>query len=154
MHETFHKLEIKCVGYENFIDCEEKNYLETLEQLRLLIKKVSEEHIFSQNETIDEVQTENLKLLMIPYYQADTLLRIMDQRLERVQMANLFYLDYLKMLGHYNLLSEQHKKMFKTLLKKKEMEAIANDEGSSRKDRDKAAEYLRELKVDPFADRE
>jgi hypothetical protein len=31
LHETFHKLEIKCVGYENFIDCEEKNYLETLE---------------------------------------------------------------------------------------------------------------------------
>jgi hypothetical protein len=40
--------------------------------------------MFSQNETIDEVQTENLKLLMIPYYQADTLLRIMDKRLERV----------------------------------------------------------------------
>jgi hypothetical protein len=44
--------------------------------------------------------------------------------------------------------------MLKTLLRKKEMEAIANDEGSSRKDRDRATEYLRELKVDPFADRE
>jgi hypothetical protein len=36
--------------------------------------------MFSPNETIDEIQTENLKLLMAPYYEGDTLFRIMENR--------------------------------------------------------------------------
>ena len=35
--EAFHKLEIKCIGYDNFVDCEDKNYMATLEELRKLI---------------------------------------------------------------------------------------------------------------------
>ena len=44
---------------------------------------------------------------MVPYYEADTLFRIMDKREERVQMAHTYYLEYLKLMDHYKLL-EKH----------------------------------------------
>ena len=53
---------------------------------------------------MDEIATENIKLLMAPFYEADVLFRIMDQRFERVKLAHILYLEYLRMLNHYKLL--------------------------------------------------
>ena len=41
---------------------------------------------------------------MAPFYEADVLFRIMDQRYERVKLAHILYLEYLRMLNHYKLL--------------------------------------------------
>lgn len=41
---------------------------------------------------------------MAPFYEADVLFRIMDQRFERVKLAHILYLEYLRMLNHYKLL--------------------------------------------------
>ena len=54
---------------------------------------------------------------MIPYYKADTLLRIMDQRFERVKLAHTFYLEFLKMMNHYDLLEKPQIKTWKELYK-------------------------------------
>lgn len=43
---------------------------------------------------------------MTPYYESDTLARIMDNRYERVKLARLFYLEYLKLMNHYGLLDK------------------------------------------------
>jgi hypothetical protein len=32
--EAFHKIEIKCIGYDNYVDCSDENYIATLEELR------------------------------------------------------------------------------------------------------------------------
>jgi len=66
--EKFHKLEITCIGYDNFVDCEEENYLETLERLRKLIIQVQKNSLFSPNEELAEIETDHLKLLMAPFY--------------------------------------------------------------------------------------
>ena len=38
--EFFHKLEKECIGYENFVNCDDKHYLKTLENLRKLVIKI------------------------------------------------------------------------------------------------------------------
>jgi len=72
---------------------------------------------------------------MIPYYEADTLFRIMENRLDRVREAQHFYLEYLKLMNHYGLLDEAQKAQFKTL-----------------KDKTKVATH--QVRMDPAAERE
>jgi hypothetical protein len=63
--------------------------------------------MFSPNEEIKEIATENLKVIMAPYYEADVLFRIMDKRAERVKMAHVFYLEYLRLLNHYGVMEKE-----------------------------------------------
>ena len=46
------------------------------------------------------------RLLLVPYYEADTLQRIMGNRLQRVELAQAFYLEYLKLMNHYKMLDK------------------------------------------------
>ena len=94
------------MGFENYINADEEHYLKTLDNLRKLIAEIQRQSTFSSNEEIGEVPTENLKLLMAPYYQAQTLSRIMDSRADRVKLAHIFYLEYLRMLDHYGVLDK------------------------------------------------
>jgi hypothetical protein len=54
---------------------------------------------------------------MVPYYEADTLLRIMDSRRERVKLAQTFYLEYLKLMNHYGMLDKDQKAKWKAMSK-------------------------------------
>lgn len=46
------------------------------------------------------------RFLLIPYYEAETLCRIMDKRLERLKLAQIFYIEYLKLMNHYKFLDK------------------------------------------------
>ena len=85
--EKFHKLEKECIGYDNYVDADDEHYKKTLEGMRKVVTEIQRENLFSPNETIKEVQTEHLKLLMAPYYEADLLYRIMEDRMERVKLS-------------------------------------------------------------------
>ena len=80
IHEEFNKLERKCLGYEDYIDANEENYLQSLKDLRKLVVMIQTEGIFSDNEDLKEIDTDNLRFLLIPFYEADILCRIMDKR--------------------------------------------------------------------------
>jgi hypothetical protein len=54
-------LEKACIGYDNYINCNDESYIDTLEKLRKLVQYIQRQHIFSDNETIDEIETDNLK---------------------------------------------------------------------------------------------
>jgi immunoglobulin-binding protein 1 len=71
--------------------------------------------MFSPNETLEEIATENMKLLMAPFYEAEVLFKIMDNRPERVKMAHTFYLEYLKLMTHYDMLEKPQKKAWKLM---------------------------------------
>ena len=114
--EKMHLLEKECIGYENFVNCDDEHYLKTIEGIRQLVTQVQADCMFSPNEELKEITTENLKLLMAPYYQAMVLSRIMDQRFERVKMAKVFYMEYLKLLRHYDVLEKDQCKVLKSLL--------------------------------------
>lgn len=107
MLDKFHQLEKDCIGYDNYVNCGEENFKKTIEQLRLLVVDVTRLGLFSPNEEIKEIATENLKLIMTPYYTADVLFRLMEDRLERVKLAHVFYLEYLKLLNHYGVLEKE-----------------------------------------------
>ena len=34
LFDRFHTLEKKCISFENFIDCDDKTYIDTLEKLK------------------------------------------------------------------------------------------------------------------------
>lgn len=70
--------------------------------------------VFSKNESLKEVDTDHMKLLLVPCFEGDVLYRMMSgERLERVKQAHVFYLEFLKLMKHYNLLEPQQEKKFK-----------------------------------------
>ena len=47
---------------------------------------------------------------MVPFYEAETLFRIMDKREERVKTAHTYYLEYLKLMEHYEMMEKHQTK--------------------------------------------
>lgn len=144
MTETFHKLEKECIGYGNFINTDDEHYLATLENLRKLVNEIQSQSLFSPNEQIDEIETNHVKLLMAPYYEADVLFRIMDKRAERVKMAQVFYIEYLNMLNHYGVLSKEQSKVYRQIMKSHKVNAIRNRKDPSIEELKDAEEIYKE----------
>ena len=122
IEDKFHELEKQCIGYDNYVDCDDEHYLKTLEGLRNLVTEIQKKSLFSDNEELVEVSTEHIKLLMAPFYEADVLFRVMDKRAERVKMAHVFYLEYLRLLHHYGVLEEGQIKAWKSLITKQKIQ--------------------------------
>lgn len=55
---------------------------------------------------IGEIQTEHLKMLMVPYLEAEVLFRSMTDRTDAVRKAHTYFLEYLKLMNHYNILEK------------------------------------------------
>lgn len=55
---------------------------------------------------------------MVPYYEAVVQFRVMTDRAERVRIAHTYFLEYLKLMNHYNLLEKTQVKAFKDMYKK------------------------------------
>ena len=70
---------------------------------------------------------------MIPYYEADTLYRIMDNRNERVKLSQTFYLEYLKLMNHYGLLEKEQKEKWKAMAKEAYTMSDDDDEKEGKK---------------------
>lgn len=101
--------------------------------------------------------TENLKLMMAPYYQADLLFRIMDQRGERVKMAQVFYIEYLRLLNHYGVLEKEQIKVWKTLIDKQKVAYTMARSDLMPEEIKECQELLKEIvasKQNPYQDRE
>jgi hypothetical protein len=69
--------------------------------------------VFSSNEELSDIHTENIKLLMIPYYQAQVLMRLMEDRDESVKKGHTYFLEYLKLMNHYRLLDKGQVQLWK-----------------------------------------
>jgi hypothetical protein len=52
---------------------------------------------------------------LVPFYEADVLYRVMDNRSKRVELAQTFYLEYLKLMNHYGLLDKEQKTRLKLI---------------------------------------
>jgi len=59
--ERFHTVEKQVLGFENYINCDDEHYLETLEKLRLLVAEIQREALFSDNEALKEIETDHLR---------------------------------------------------------------------------------------------
>jgi hypothetical protein len=68
--ELFFRLEKESIGYEDYINADEAHYLSTLEGFNKLVEMIKSQSIFSDNETLEEIHTEHMKMLMVPYHEA------------------------------------------------------------------------------------
>lgn len=116
--DAFFTLEKMVAGFNDYIDCEEANLKLTLESLENLVARIQQGSYFSKNETLKDFQTDYMKLLLIPCLEADVLYRMMDNRTERVRKSHVYYLEFLKLMKHYNLLEEPQQKKLKDFEKK------------------------------------
>lgn len=117
VEDLFHLLEKDVVGYDDYINNTEAHFARTIEGLHALVTKIQRQSLFSSNETLDEIQTNHLKMLMVPYLEAEVLFRTMTDRVSSVKKAHTYYLEFLKLMNHYKLLETLQVKVWKALYK-------------------------------------
>lgn len=115
-----------------------------------MTRNVSLLGLFSSNESIDEVPTENLKYLLLPALLADFSLR--NQRYDRLDMlehAEVYYRDYIQRLNEYDVCDIK--------LSKKDNETEANGDAKGevavariRKDPLVASAIFRDSKINRY----
>lgn len=110
LKQDFLKVQRRCQGFEICVNNEAKYHTEAFETLQKLVKGIQTCNIFSPNEEISDIDPQHLPYLLIPYYQADTLFRFMEDRKTKVALAKDFYIQFLLLMDHYELLDEQQKK--------------------------------------------
>ena len=93
--ESFDEVEKLVLGFEDYINSTEPFFLQAFEQLNKLTDEIRKEAMFSPNEDIDDIQTTNLKYLLIPYYQGDSIKRVMENRIMRIQNAKVYIYIYI-----------------------------------------------------------
>jgi hypothetical protein len=86
--------------------------LDELNQLKL---KVYSDAIFSENEEFKEIKTEDLKFLLIPFYQAEQIQKFMENREMILGHALNFYNEFYISLEKYDYLSKERKDYYKKL---------------------------------------
>lgn len=85
------------------------------------------------------------------------LFRIMDNRAERVKLAHVFYLEYLRMLNHYGVLEKDQIKTWKKWMDHHRVRASALKKDLSIEELKEVEEIKKELamsKPNPYEDRE
>lgn len=92
-----------------------------------MVVEIQREGLFSDNEEIKELETDHLRLLLVPYYEADVLYRVMANRRDKVKLSQTFYLEYLKLMSHYGMLDKDQKAKWKLLAKEAYAEAEGDD---------------------------
>jgi hypothetical protein len=55
MIEKMHELEKQCIGFDNYVNCGDEQYIKCLDGLRKLVTQVQSENLFSPNEEIKEI---------------------------------------------------------------------------------------------------
>ena len=76
--------------------------------------------MFSPNEEITDIDPQHLKYLLLPYYQAETMFRLMQDRKKSIQTSKKFYDEFLKLMDHYQLVDEAAKKVWKASINPEE----------------------------------
>ena len=118
--DKFDKIMKAWLGFENGTNNEDSYFIETLKECEELVKDIQKEFLFSPNEEITDIDPRNLKLLLLPYYQAETMYRIMDDRKKRIQTSKTFYDEFMKLMNHYALVDEMAKNAWKASISPEE----------------------------------
>ena len=101
---------------------ETENLKKILNSLSKIAKSVHSNGLFSTNEDFNEVKPEDIKFLLIPFYQADIIQKFIDNRESKLALALKFYDEFFKILENYNYFSKEKKDLYNFLRKKQEIE--------------------------------
>jgi len=90
-----------------------KKRLDLLNSIKI---KIHVNQIFSENEEFKEIKPEDLKFLLVSFYQAEQILKFMENREMMLGHALKFYDEYFKLLEKYDYLSKDRKNYYKKLI--------------------------------------
>jgi immunoglobulin-binding protein 1 len=103
--------------YQNDVDDNIDLWKQTLNDLINIKKDVSQNGVFSENEEFNEIKTEDIKFLMIPYYQSELMQKFMENRENNLNFALKFYDEFYKFLEQCEYLDKDKITMYKILTK-------------------------------------
>jgi len=112
---------------DEFDNTEEwKKLLNELNEVKL---KVHAAGVFSENEEFKDIKTEDIKYLLISFYQAEVIQKFMENRENIISHSLQFYKEFYNILEKYEYLTKDRKNYYKKLTRGKEEE---DEEGSSK----------------------
>ncbi|KRX10975.1 hypothetical protein PPERSA_12099 [Pseudocohnilembus persalinus] len=112
--KEYDRLQLIVQDYEETCgDQKNLTFDEAIKKLQAIQKGIIEHGVFSPNEDYKEIQTQNLKYLLLPYYLGDVFGRIPENRKKSLEFSKLYLNEFLKLLDHYGVLSEQLRKTWK-----------------------------------------
>lgn len=104
-------------GYDKALEEEWKKIFNDLNEIKVEIYKNG---IFSNNEEFKDIKTEDLKFLLVSYYQAEMIGKFNENRESIMSFALKFYEEFYKLLVKYDYLPKEKKEIYKRLTKKDE----------------------------------
>ncbi|EGR34412.1 protein phosphatase 2A regulatory B subunit, B56 family, putative [Ichthyophthirius multifiliis] len=114
--EEFTKLQKRYFTYEEAgSDQGIVSYEGTISDFSKLQKQIISNSLFSANESLEEIQPENLKYLLLPFYMGQVYGKIIKERLNKLEFSQVYLSEYLKLLNHYDLVPKDLKKYWKNL---------------------------------------
>ncbi|KAM3133532.1 hypothetical protein pb186bvf_014374 [Paramecium bursaria] len=108
---------------------DDQKLIDLIEKFQKAQQDIIKEKIFSPNEEFEEIQTENLRFLFLPFYVglALTQIQFIDLRQKNLVSADYYIQEFLKLLDHYQLLNPQQKKLWKQFRDSKKFEFQRED---------------------------
>jgi len=91
-----------------------------LNELNFVKIKVYENGIFSENEEFNEIKNEDIKYLLISYYQGEVLQKFMENREGVLKMTLQFFSEFYNILVKYDYLTKERKEYYKKITQTKD----------------------------------
>ena len=104
-------------GYDKSYEEEWKGIFDSLVEIKTYVDK---EKIFSDNEEFSDIKTEDLKYVLISYYQSELVQKVQTNRKNMLTVSLKFYTDFYKLVKSYNYLSKDQIKYYESLTRKDE----------------------------------
>ena len=98
---------IKIEVFEETYETDEEKFKAAIDELSLILKEVSRESKFSPNESFNDIKTEDIKFLLIPYFQGNLIMKFMENREVKLLIALKFYDEFYKILLAYQYLEKE-----------------------------------------------
>lgn len=122
-------------GYDASYENDWKAMLDNLNEIK---KTVYKNKMFSDNEEFSDVKTEDIKYMLIAFYQAEVIQKFQANRKNLLKYALTFYAEFYKLLDSYNYLTKEQKAQYKSLTRFNE----EGEEGDKNKNKKESLDQL------------
>jgi hypothetical protein len=99
-------------SYDKKYEDDWKKLLNELNDIKL---KIYKEKIFSDNEEFKDIKTEDIKFMLVAFYQSELIQKFMVNRKNILEFALKFYDEFYKLLKSYEYLSKEQIKKYEKL---------------------------------------
>jgi len=141
--ESFNYVQKAWMEYE---DCENKlPFEDAIRILKKVENSIIKHGLFSPNESASEIATENLKYLLLPFYLADIFGRIQENRKSNLSLQKTYYDEFIKLCNHYELVSKDQRKKWKTIYDDANYEPSREDKIQGFKDKKELENQIKNI---------